>query len=367
VTGSHPTGVNVLGYHHVTSGLGEAARQITTSLHAAGVETRTIDVIHTGSPRRRDPEPVPDELFAHTIAVVTASELPAVWASLPTLRAATKFLVGYWFWELAAAPSTHRVAIDLVDEIWAPTRFIRDAYTGSGTPVRLTPLYLAEPSTTDDDVRRWRQVLGTESFHFVTSLDLLSIIHRKNPIGTIEAFVRAFAGEPDAAVRLTLKILNGDERPTDLETIVDAAEADTRISVLSEHLDAVDHTSLIAAADCFVSLHRSEGLGLQLADAMWLGTPVLATRYGGNVDFMDDSCAALVDAELIPVGDGRGAYPDDAVWAAPDLGAAARWMRRVANDEATRSQLSSRARTRMSGQASKAEFGSSYACAFGAS
>lgn len=357
-------GVNVVGYHHVTSGLGEAARQIAGSLNAVGVRTRTVDVASTQSPRLRDPAPVPDLLFRHTLAVVTAAELPGVWQSLQSVRTATDVLVGYWFWELSETPPSHRPAIDLVDEIWAPTRFVHDAYAGTGRPVRLAPLHLAEPTVTDAGVRRWRDRLGADRFHFVSSFDLFSIIHRKNPLGTIDAFVRAFAGEPERPVQLTLKVLNGDRRPDDLASITTAARVDARISVLDEHLDDVDHAHLLAAADCFVSLHRSEGLGLQLADSMWLGTPVLATRYGGNLDFMDDSCAALVDAELVRVSDGRGAYPNDALWADPDLETAADWMRRLVDDEAGRAARATQARERIAQQPSQRELGTTYAQAF---
>ena len=351
----------MLGYHHVTSGLGQAARQITRSLHAAGIETRTVDVTGTNSPRLRDPAPVPDDLFEHTLAIVTATELPAVWDALPAVRAVTERMIGYWFWELAEVPASHEPAIDIVDEIWAPTRFIFDAYIGKDKPVRLLPTYLAEPTSTEAGVHRWRHRLGPESFHFVSSLDLFSIIHRKNPLGSITSFVRAFGDERTVPVRLTLKVLNGEGLPDDLDHIVSAAAADSRISVLSENLGVEEHAEFLAAADCFVSLHRSEGLGLQLADSMWLGTPVLATRYGGNLDFMDDSCAALVDAELVRVGDGRGAYPNDALWADPDLEAAAHWMRRLVHDEALRAALASQAGARMARQPSEREFGTMYA------
>jgi hypothetical protein len=93
---------------------------------------------------------------------------------------------------------------------------------------------------------------------------------------------------------------------------------------------------------------------------MWLGTAVLATRYGGNLAFMDDSCAALVDAELVRVGDGRGAYPNDALWADPDLEAAATWMRRLVSDGAIRGALVSQARARMASQPSERDVGAIY-------
>jgi hypothetical protein len=127
-----------------------------------------------------------------------------------------------------------------------------------GKPVRFAPLYLAEPTVTDAGVRRWRDRLGADRFHFVSSFDLFSIIHRKNPLGTIGAFVRAFGEHRELPVRLTLKVLNGDSCPHDLDAIVAGAAVDARISVLNEHLGDVEHAEFLAAADCLVSLHRSE-------------------------------------------------------------------------------------------------------------
>ncbi len=94
--------------------------------------------------------------------------------------------------------------------------------------------------------------------------------------------------------------------------------------------------ALVAAADCMVSLHRSEGLGLHLAEAMWLGTPVIATRYSGNLDFMNDDNSLLIDFDLVNVEHGEGVYPSSAKWAAPDLDQAAAAMRRIASDAALR-------------------------------
>lgn len=362
LTHGRPPGVNLVGYHHVTSGLGVAVRGIDRSLAAAGVDVRRVDVTATNSPARRDALSIPSDLHPTSVAVVTAAELPHVWNGLVTVRSATRRLIGVWFWELSTVPDSHRAAIELVDEIWAPTTFIHDAYERCGRPLHRAPLRVGEPQFSADAMARWRQDirLGSGDFVFLASFDLFSVIHRKNPLGVIEGFVRAFGNEPERPVRLVLKVLNGTKMPDDLETIRRAAAIDSRITVIDEHLDDDAHQALISLADCFVSLHRSEGLGLQLAEAMWSGTVVLATRYGGNLDFMDDSCAALVDATLAPVGDGRGAYPDDARWAEPNLEQAGDWMRRLVEHPALGERLAANAHQRMQEQRSDQEFGQLY-------
>jgi glycosyltransferase involved in cell wall biosynthesis len=362
MTDVRPQGVNLVGYHHVTSGLGAAVREIDRSFTAAGVDVRRVDVTATNSPVRRDAGSIPSDLHPTTVAVVTAAQLPHVWSGLVTVRSATRRLIGVWFWELSTFPDSHRPAIELVDEIWAPTTFIHDAYERCGRPLHRAPLRLREPRFSAAASTRWRHDirLGSGDFLFLASFDLFSVIQRKNPLGVIEGFVRAFGNEPDRAVRLVLKVLNGENLPDDLETIRRAAAIDSRIAVIDEHLDDDAHQALISLADCFVSLHRSEGLGLQLAEAMWSGTVVLATRYGGNLDFMDDSCAALVDATLAPVGDGRGAYPDDAQWAEPNLEQAGDWMRRLVEHPHLGEHLAANAHQRMREQRSDQEFGQLY-------
>jgi glycosyltransferase involved in cell wall biosynthesis len=139
--------------------------------------------------------------------------------------------------------------------------------------------------------------------------------------------------------------------------VLAAADGRNDIRVWDETLDRADQMALVAAADCMVSLHRSEGLGLHLAEAMWLGTPTIATRYSGNLDFMNDENSLLIDAELVHVEHGEGVYPPTSRWAAPDLDEAAEAMRRIASDDELCSQLAAAGRQTMERQPSLAETG----------
>ena len=97
------------------------------------------------------------------------------------------------------------------------------------------------------------------------------------------------------------------------------------------HPRAATLDGLTAACDAYVSLHRSEGLGLPLIEAMYLGKPVIATGYGGVTDFLDDETGFVVHHRLATLQRSHGPYPAGAVWAEPDIAHAAALMRALAD------------------------------------
>jgi glycosyltransferase involved in cell wall biosynthesis len=376
--GATRAGVNLVGYHHASSGLGEIARILHRCLLDAGVPVEAIDVAATASPTRREADTAPETpWYDTTILVVTALELPGVAATHPNLLAGSDVVVGYWFWELAAVPPAHLEAVPLVDEVWAPTRFVHDAYAralaGSAhteVPVELVPVHLPRPTpaVADREALGWSSHgLDPDAFVFLVTFDHLSVVARKNPMGAIEAFALAFGtrrrtassdpGEPERPVQLLVKTINGDLVPEAHVRLLEEAARHPGIVVWDEHLEHHQQTALIEQVDVLVSLHRGEGLGLQLADALWLGTPVLASRWSGSLDVVDDTCAALVDVELVPVRDGGGAYPEDATWAEPSVVQAAGWMQLLVSEPDVGAALAEAGRRRMAHQSDPAEFG----------
>lgn len=345
-------GVNVVGYHHVDSGLGEIARSLGQSFRDAGVAVNEIAVTATDSPVR-GAVPQPGELYAATIAVVTANQLPAVAELYPEPFSPDLLRIGYWFWELEIVPADQAPAFEFVDAIWAPSTFVRDAYLTSGdTPVELHPPYLPEPRRS----AAGRAELGMpEQLCFLTSFDYLSGMERKNPLRVIAAFREAFPGRDDVA--LVVKSINGSRKPAAARLLRDTVADDARIVLLDRHVDAADQAALLGNADVVVSLHRGEGLGLHVAEAMWLGTPVISTDYGGPVDLIDDTCAVMVDYNLTPVLSGDGAYPEGEMWAEPDVFEAIAAFRRLADDPDLRTKLAAAAHDRIAAQPTSTERG----------
>jgi glycosyltransferase involved in cell wall biosynthesis len=181
---------------------------------------------------------------------------------------------------------------------------------------------------------------------FVTAWDYLSVVDRKNPLATVEAYTNAFA--PGGGTQLLLKGTNADRRPDDHQRIQYAARSRPDIHLWTGQLEPSRYAALLASATGVVSLHRSEGLALNLADAIALGVPTIATGYGGNLTFMSPADTALVPYELVDVGPGQHPYPPDAQWAEPDCAIAARHMREIVADPGRARERAQQAQRRIS-------------------
>ncbi len=351
-------GINLVGYLTRELSLGDVARRIGRGLADAGLVVAPLAYQRTASPQVDGAMPIVGTIAgSSSIAVVNADQFPALAMDHPELFAAGTHLVGYWFWELEHVPMQMRDAAGLVDEIWVGSRFVADSFRAVvDTPVRHVPIPVPEPVVSNRGRATFPGLTQCgDRFVFAVVFDHFSVTERKNPVGAIEAFRRAFV--PDEGPVLLIKSMNAERRWPQHQQVVAAVGDRPDIIVWDEHLDRPDHMALIGAVDALVSLHRSEGLGLHLAEAMWLGTPLIATRYSGNLDLMDDDCSVLIDASLVPVQWGEGVYPVEARWADPDLDQAAAAMRSLATDPSRCAALAVAGRKRMQRQPTLADTG----------
>ena len=356
VIGRRTDGVNIVGYLDRQSGVGAVGRAMVRLFDDAGIPHSSIAYQRTDNPALGAPPETHQRIeFATTIACVNGDQIANLRTDHPELFQPGCKVIGYWFWELSTVSGGPPVAVDAVDEIWAATSFMAHAFEGHGAPVRTVPLPIEEPRRSGAT----RDQLGPlaeagDRFVFGVVLDHLSVTARKNPLGAITAFTQAFA--PDEGPLLVIKTINGETCWREHEELLAAAAQRSDITIWDTHLPIDDHYAFIGNLDALVSLHRSEGLGLHLAEAMWMNVPVIATRYSGNLDFMDDSCAFLVDADLAPVGAlGGWVYPAEASWAQPDLDHAAALMRRVYDAPAASKRISDAALLRMKHQPGRQE------------
>jgi glycosyltransferase involved in cell wall biosynthesis len=351
-------GVNFVGYLKTHMGIAQAARGYLESIAGVDIPVSTFDLSETAiiSETEKYPQgeytilqkfPPAEELpYNLTLLHVNADQIPSVFAKLPAKIHKT-FNIGIWAWETMNFPEDWCDRFDLVDEIWVASRFMAEAVRAKATvPVVVMPHAVAPPKIPPD--RSWLSQLvpdlREDEFLFLFQFDALSVPHRKNPEGTIKAFTEAFtAGEP---VRLIVKTLNAD-KAGDLIEDLKRLSSGYRVSILDCALDDTDRFRLLATIDSFVSLHRAEGFGLSIAEAMAYGKPVIATNWSGNTDFMDGSTAAPVAFTLKPLERQYGPYVAGTVWAEPDISEAARWMRKVYDSPAWREQIGEAASRRI--------------------
>lgn len=329
--------VTVVGLHRSVLGIGEDARCLFDCLCEAGIVADLLDVSPPGLERHESADDyAPFETATANGAIVIfclpAFEMMRAIGALNLVAVKHKqHWIGYWPWETTALPEAWRHVYDHVDEIWASSRFLVDVYSaGTTKPVIHMPLHIrVEEPVVPEDVRS----VFDGRFSFLSIFDFNSRIERKNPLGSILAFRQAF---PPAVrdVQLVLKTLHGNHRPKDLERIVAAIGDDRRIVIIDGALPKAELCGLITLADVYLSLHRSEGFGRPLAEAMLLETPVIATGWSGSADFLNPKTGFPIRSTLRPVLPGEYAFAAGE-WAEPDLDHAAACMRDVHAQPAT--------------------------------
>lgn len=321
-------GTDVIGFFNAEHGIGEAGRLLVEALQSGGVPVSTLG--YRNSESRQNHRFDTDEIgqYKTVIAAINAELNLPMRDVFGDFFFNDTYVIGQWFWELENAPSWYKDAYRFVDELWAPTRFIEEMLRRDvprGVHVEYMPLPLRRPMLVEN-VQRGDLGLD-DRFMFLFTFDFMSVSKRKNPLGLIEAFMRAFT--PGQGPQLVIKSSNGRSRPDKLEAMHRATENREDIILIDRYLDSEMVAGLMNMCDCYVSLHRSEGLGLTIAEAMLLGKPVIATGYSGNLDFMTEDTSFMVPWTRVKVGDGAEAYDSRAAWAEPDLDAAATLMRHV--------------------------------------
>ncbi len=320
------TGVNVAGYFRSELGVGESARQMVAALESQDIPTATVGLVAKLSRQGHEYETDTEApSYPTNLICVNADMLPTFADQVGPRFFVDRYSIGLWWWEISEFPERFRRAFNHLDEIWVGSHFVADAIAPvSPVPVVKVTMPVSLPEIEPFD----REHLGLpDNFVFLFVFDYHSVFERKNPLALIEAFEKAFPAGSGAS--LVLKSINSEHHADDHERLLEAAEDNPDIHVIDSYVTAAEKNAMFAACDCYVSLHRSEGLGNTLAEAMYLGKPVVATGYSGNMDFMTPQNSYLVDYSLRLVGEGAGPYPPTGEWAEPDVEHAATLMRHV--------------------------------------
>ena len=365
--------VQVIGPFARASGLGQATRLSARMLDEAGFAVHRVDCALD------DPSPGGGGKAAAwrparvNLWHLNVEALPLAAAYLPDVFSGSTN-IAYPFWELDSPAACHFLGLQMVDELWVAAPFGVESFAPHcACPVREVGMsYEPLPEIPREPARarlRARTGAGPEEFTFLVSFDSFSFLGRKNPQGVLAAFERAFPRDAPGGppVRLLIKTQNrarvADPAQARMWQAVDAALArDPRITLLDATLPYDEVLQLVRGADAYVSLHRAEGWGFGMIEAMNLGTPVLATAYSANMAFCSADSCWLVDYSLTEVG------PDAYIfvrpgqhWAEPDIAHAAAQMRALYDQPEERAARAARAQARIRRDFSPEAVGARYA------
>lgn len=340
--------IGIAGLFRTGSGIGQAARNCYFGLSDSGQDVTAIDFsskFNQVDLSFDQAVPYDDNPSWDTaIVFLNAPEFESVMFELrngfESKSGKMPYIIGAWAWEAQVFPDGWGEALKWVSELWVPSAFVRDAFIGAvDLPIKVVPHYVPEvPSAFETDRTK------NCSFQCIVMADGRSSFHRKNVQGAISAFQTAFTNDHDC--KLLIKIRNLSEFPEEFDMIDAQLVQDARLELVDACLSPEETNSLLRGCDALISLHRSEGFGLHIAEAMLHGTPVVATGWSGNMEFMTAENAYLVDYTLEPIDRRDAIYGavEGALWAKPNINAAAAHLRAIRTDPELATTKCSRAK-----------------------
>lgn len=331
--GRYEHGVNLIGNICAESGLGQSCRLVASALDKTGFPLSIYKYEQLGAEGQGDhswenrlSKELPYDvnlihINPHELGLAFIQQDASVWNY--------RYNIGYWLWELEEFPDEWIPCFQCLDEIWAPSEFICNAIRKKTTlPVRCMPYYVDVHIGTIYDRKHFG--IPEDKFLYLMMYDQSSCMERKNPIGVLNAFKMAFEKENEN-VGLVIKINN--PTPESRKQIRSVLDGYTNVYLIEETLSRDEVNSLTKCVDVVVSLHRAEGFGLVLAEAMLLGTPTVATNWSSNTEFMNENVACMVDYELITIEKDMPPFKAGNRWADANLDQAAGYMKKLYEDK----------------------------------
>lgn len=334
--GKHPQGINLIGDIYADTGVGQGMRVLAEALYAAHIPFMVIPAGSSVKEKRQAGNGFSWEdhigsqaLYHINVIYINIDKWAKEFPSLPREILNGRYNIAYWAWELETFPAKWKPCLQTVDEVWMLSEFsCRSLRKYTDKAVVKIPPYINIHLPVKYDRNHF--ALPEKCFLFLTMLDVRSISERKNPQGVIKSFKTAFSAEEANRdnIGLILKIGHVDSEKA-IEKYRKELKGYTYIYFITDSMSREEVESLIAQSDVLVSLHRSEGFGLPVAEAMYLGTPVITTGWSATTEFTDSQNACVVDCDMIILEKQIGNYEKGNQWADADIGQAAEYMRRL--------------------------------------
>lgn len=336
----HTDGVNLIGNIRAETGLGQSCRLVADELAGSGISYSLYQYDQLGDMAERSYSKYEEKLSSELPYNINLIHINPYDLGLAFIQNHTmwdgRYNIGFWLWESEDFPEEWVPCFHCLNEIWTPSEFIsRSIRKKTQLPVITVPYHMEIPGDTKAD----RIGFGLPEGQFLFLLMYDRATGRKNPEGVVEAFKRAF--RPDENAGLVIKISNCTE--DELKRLKTHLGNYQNVYFLTEVMTREQINCLMKSVDALVSLHRAEGFGLVMAEAMLLGKPAIATNWSANTEFMTPETACLVDCQMVELKKDEGLFKKGSRWAEPDVGQAAEYMRRLYEDEAFYRRISERA------------------------
>lgn len=326
-------GINLIGYIRHDTGLGQSTRLLAAELKKSEIPFAIKPYSQSREYSMTDlsfDEYCSDALpYNINVFHINPHEFTVAYLNLGKNIFDEHYNIAFWLWEMEEFPEEWLPCISILDEIWTPSEFISKALRKkTDKPVITIPYAISAPTKAEMDREYFS--LPENVFLFLGMYDSNSVAERKNPKGIIRAFKQAFERD-SKEVGLVLKI--NHIKDNEMAYIKEELKGYENIYYILSNLSKVEVNSLIECVDVYMSLHRAEGFGLVLAEAMLLGTPTIATNYSANVEFMNQDVACMVDYEMVTLEEDVALYHKGYKWAEPNEQQAAMYMKRLFEDK----------------------------------
>ena len=347
--GKKPYGINVIGLVQAQMGLGQSCRLLADVLEASQIpyalyNFRLPASLMSAQEHGYDSRIREDLPYGINLIHINPDEMLLMYDRLPKNCWDDSYNIAFWLWELEEIPKSWEKYFPMLDEIWTPSEFISgNLRKVTDLPVKTMPYCVT--AKTDEKYDRDYFHLPKDRFLFLTMYDSNSTMERKNPMGAVNSFKKAFS-PGDSRVGLVIKVNNAREE--DLKILKEGLRDYDNVYYITKTLEKDQVNTLIRDCDVFVSLHRAEGFGLVMAEAMLVGTPCIATNWSSNTEFMNDDVACMVDYSFTTLKEDYPPYKKGAVWADPDVDQAAGYMKKLLEDKKYYNGLAQRAKSYIS-------------------